>query len=142
MSIITNNYSFSVPGVPEAEWLCWKREERGERFSFNRLFIDNPNVYLRIPRARLAEAKIVIDCPLEIPAAEIDAEKGILVARLLVLAGLCKSNSDGRRLIQGGAVALDDQKVTDASAAIDKAAVAAGPVLRAGKKNMRRLKLC
>ena len=77
----------------------------------------------------------------EIPAAEIDAEKGIMVARLLVLAGLCKSNSDGRRLIQGGAVALNDEKITDPSAAVTADVVAAAPVLRAGKKNMRRLKL-
>ena len=76
-----------------------------------------------------------------IPASEIDAEKGILVARLLVLAGLCKSNSDGRRLIQGGAVALNDEKITDPSAVVTSDIVAAAPVLRAGKKNMRRLKL-
>ena len=76
-----------------------------------------------------------------IPAAEIDAEKGIMVARLLVLAGLCKSNSDGRRLIQGGAVALNDEKITDPSAVVTADIVAAAPVLRAGKKNMRRLKL-
>ena len=76
-----------------------------------------------------------------IPAAEIDPEKGILVARLLVLAGLCKSNSDGRRLIQGGAVALNDEKITDASAVVSADVIAAAPVLRAGKKNMRRLKL-
>ena len=76
-----------------------------------------------------------------IPAAEIDAEKGIMVARLLVLAGLCKSNSDGRRLIQGGAVALNDEKITDPSAVVTSDTVAAAPVLRAGKKNMRRLKL-
>ena len=76
-----------------------------------------------------------------IPAAEIDAEKGIMVARLLVLAGLCKSNSDGRRLIQGGAVALNDEKITDASAAVTAEIIGAAPVLRAGKKNMRRLKL-
>ena len=76
-----------------------------------------------------------------IPAAEIDAEKGIMVARLLVLAGLCKSNSDGRRLIQGSAVALNDEKITDPSAAVTADTVAAAPVLRAGKKNMRRLKL-
>ena len=76
-----------------------------------------------------------------IPAAEIDAEKGIMVARLLVLAGLCKSNSDGRRLIQGGAVALNDEKITDASAAVTADIIGSSPVLRAGKKNMRRLKL-
>ena len=33
-----------------------------------------------------------------------DDPAGVTVAKLLVLAGLCKSNSDGRRLIQGGAV--------------------------------------
>ncbi|MBR2372867.1 MAG: hypothetical protein IKA87_01400, partial [Lentisphaeria bacterium] len=76
-----------------------------------------------------------------IPVSEIDPEKGIMVARLLVLAGLCKSNSDGRRLIQGGAVALNDEKITDPSAVIDSNAIAAAPVLRAGKKNMRKLVL-
>ena len=68
---VTNSYSFSVPGVPEAEWLSWKREERGERFSFDRLFVDNPNVYLRIPRAKLAEAKLSIDCRWVIPDTEV-----------------------------------------------------------------------
>ena len=38
-------------------------------------------------------------------------------------------------------VALNDEKITDASAAVSKDVVASAPVLRAGKKNMRRLKL-
>ena len=91
---------------------------------------------------KVTASSVTADLPeAVIPAAEIDAEKGIMVARLLVLAGLCKSNSDGRRLIQGGAVALNDEKITDASAAVSSDVVAAAPVLRAGKKNMRRLKL-
>ena len=111
----------------------------GTRFGF----ADPEN---RIPTSsfigKVSAAQVSAELPVaEIPAAEIDPEKGILVARLLVLAGLCKSNSDGRRLIQGGAVALDDTKITDASAVLDRAAVAACPVLRAGKKNMRKLKL-
>ena len=60
---------------------------------------------------------------------------------LLVLCGFCKSNSDGRRLIQGNAVSLDDAKVTDPTAALTLDQVAASPILRAGKKNFRRLKV-
>lgn len=91
---------------------------------------------------KVTASSVTADLPeAVIPASEIDPEKGIMVARLLVLAGLCKSNSDGRRLIQGGAVALNDEKITDASAAVGKDTVASAPVLRAGKKNMRRLKL-
>ncbi|MBR2872238.1 MAG: tyrosine--tRNA ligase [Lentisphaeria bacterium] len=91
---------------------------------------------------KVTASSVTADLPeAAIPAAEVDAEKGILVARLLVLAGLCKSNSDGRRLIQGGAVALNDEKITDPNAALTADIIAATPVLRAGKKNMRRLKL-
>ena len=80
----------------------------------------------------------------ELPVAEIDpaelaAPEGVTVARLLVLAGLCKSNSDGRRLIQGGAVSIDDRKITDPVAAVRSADFGEnGLVLRAGKKNFRR----
>ncbi|MBQ7206643.1 MAG: tyrosine--tRNA ligase [Lentisphaeria bacterium] len=77
----------------------------------------------------------------ELPVTEIDAaefgENGVSVPRLLVLAGICKSNSDGRRLIQGGAVSIDDEKITDPNHAVtaDRLPV----TLRAGKKNFRRL---
>ena len=79
----------------------------------------------------------------EIDGAEFDAapEGKLLVSRLLVLCGFCKSNSDGRRLIQGNAVSLDDVKVTDPTAALSRSEVAASPILRAGKKNFRRLKV-
>ena len=68
---VKDNYGYSVPGLPEAEWLSWKRYGRGERFSFDELFVDNPSVYLRIPRARLPEAKLVVDCHPAIPKAEV-----------------------------------------------------------------------
>jgi len=38
-------------------------------------------------------------------------------------------------------VALNDEKITDPNAALTADIIAATPVLRAGKKNMRRLKL-
>ena len=57
--------------------------------------------------------------------------------RLLVLAGICKSNSDGRRLIQGGAVSVGDEKISDPNymVTVDRLPV----TLRAGKKNFRRV---
>ena len=80
---------------------------------------------------------------LAIDAAEFAAapEGKLLVSRLLVLCGFCKSNSDGRRLIQGNAVSLDDVKVTDPTTALGKDDLANSPILRAGKKNFRRLKV-
>lgn len=65
----------------------------------------------------------------------------LLVSRLLALCGFCKSNSDGRRLIQGNAVSLDDVKVTDPTATLGREEIAKTPILRAGKKNFRRLTL-
>jgi len=68
---VTNSYSFQVSGIPEAEWLSWKREERGERFEFDRFFVDNPNVFLRIPRSRLADARLAIKARGVMPDAEV-----------------------------------------------------------------------
>ena len=73
---------------------------------------------------------------------EADIAEGLTIPRLLVLSGICKSTSDARRLIQGGAVSLDDVKVTDVNAALTVADFAAGAVtLRAGKKNFRKVVL-
>ena len=77
-----------------------------------------------------------------VTAAELDDPAGFTVPKLLVLAGLCKSNSDGRRLIQGGAVSIDDRKVTDVNERITREQFADGGfTLRAGKKNFRRVVL-
>ena len=78
---------------------------------------------------------------MELPVTEIDAaefgENGITVPRLLVLTGICKSTSDGRRLIQGGAVSIDDVKVTDPNYAVKADQLPL--TLKSGKKNFRRL---
>ena len=91
------------------------------------LTVDTANVQAELPTA-------------EIDGAVFDDPAGVTVAKLLVLAGLCKSNSDGRRLIQGGAVSIDDEKVADPVAAVTRDSVKAGSLtLRAGKKNFRRV---
>ncbi|WP_276740182.1 tyrosine--tRNA ligase [Victivallis vadensis] len=91
------------------------------------LMVDTANVQAELPTA-------------EIDGAVFDDPAGVTVAKLLVLAGLCKSNSDGRRLIQGGAVSIDDEKVADPVAAVTRDSFKAGSLtLRAGKKNFRRV---
>ncbi len=81
----------------------------------------------------------------ELPTTELDTElfegEGMPLPRLLVEAGLCQSTSDARRLIQGSAVSLNDEKITDPRFAVTPAAFVDGKlVLRAGKKNFRQVK--
>ena len=86
-------------------------------------------------------AAAAVELPVtEVPRAE--AESGIMVCQLLALSGICRSNSDGRRLIQGGAVSINDVKVTDPKAVLTAADFQGGDVvLKSGKKNFRRLVL-
>jgi tyrosyl-tRNA synthetase len=79
--------------------------------------------------------------PDEIPVVEIPAESmrdgSILIANALAAAGLCKSSSEGRRLIAGGGVKLDGEKVADMKAAV-------GPgefLLRSGKRKVAKIRV-
>ena len=57
------------------------------------------------------------------------------VCDVLVLAGAAKSKSEARRLIEGGGVKIDEDKVDDVNAAIPAAAKEKGElVLHKGKK--------
>ena len=68
------------------------------------------------------------------PSAQIPADTHS-VCDALVLAGAAKSKSEARRLIEGGGVKIDDEKVEDANAAIPASAKAKGEfVLHKGKK--------
>jgi hypothetical protein len=68
---VKGDFSYSVAGVPDAEWLCWKREGRGERFAVDWISLDSENVYLRIPKESLADAKLTIDYGGVMPKAEV-----------------------------------------------------------------------
>jgi tyrosyl-tRNA synthetase len=96
----------------------------------------------KIPTTSKAAAPVSAE--VELPVTEIDAaefgENGITVPRLLVLTGICKSTSDGRRLIQGGAVSIDDNKVSDISLKVTLADIKNGSfTIRSGKKNFRKV---
>ena len=58
---------------------------------------------------------------------------------ILGASGLCKSSGEGRRQIQGGAVKLGGEKITDVNLTVDSADELAGKVLQVGKKKFIRL---
>jgi tyrosyl-tRNA synthetase len=71
---------------------------------------------------------------IDVPAAELDGGLGILT--LLVRAGLAGSNGEARRHIQGGAVRINDNPVTDDRMNVGSAEVTADGVIKVslGKK--------
>ncbi len=77
------------------------------------------------------------DVPDEIPEIRLHADGGqITIIRMLVEAGLAKSNSEARRLVEQGGVSIDGQRITD------PAAVFTGNipvVLKAGKRQFARV---
>ncbi len=58
---------------------------------------------------------------------------------VLSASGLCKSSGEGRRQIQGGAVRLDGDRLTDVNLTFDSPEDLAGKVLQVGKKKFIRL---
>lgn len=69
--------------------------------------------------------------------------EGIWAVKLLVAAGLCKSNGDARRLIQGGGAYLNEARIDSVDRHIAKDEIpAGGAILKAGKKNVKRIVGC
>ncbi|MCC5897667.1 MAG: tyrosine--tRNA ligase [Phormidium sp. BM_Day4_Bin.17] len=58
---------------------------------------------------------------------------------ILGASGLCKSSGEGRRQIQGGAVRLDGDRITDVNLSFDSPQDLTGKVLQVGKKKFVRL---
>ena len=82
----------------------------------------------------------------DLPTCEVDSAKlaeGIWIVQMISDAGLAKSNGEARRLLKGGGIYLNDERITDmnynltAEDFTDNSAI-----LRAGKKNIRRLIVC
>ena len=61
------------------------------------------------------------------------------ILSLLVKSGLCSSKSDARRNVQQGGVTANDEKVTDIAKTFTEAELAAGVVLKRGKKNFHKV---
>ncbi len=79
-----------------------------------------------------------------LPTVAIPADKfengEIWVVKLLVEAGMCNSNGDARRLIQGGGAYINDERIASADATVKIADLNGdGIVIKAGKKSMKRV---
>jgi tyrosyl-tRNA synthetase len=79
--------------------------------------------------------------PHEIELETIDAKElkngKIWLPKAMVLAGVCSSTSDGRRLIAQGAVRVNDQKISDDKAEIE---LTAEILLQVGKRRFKRIR--
>ena len=79
----------------------------------------------------------------DVPSFELTAEMlsgDARVTTMLVLSGLCKSQSDARNQMKAGAVSLGDEKVTDFGAVVTADTFGEdGLMLKKGKKSFRRL---
>ena len=73
-------------------------------------------------------------------ASELFDNDGFWICKLLQEAGMVKSTSDGRRLVQGGAVSVDDAKVTDVAHTVKNSDLNKSEfILKAGKKNFKKI---
>ncbi|NPV80121.1 MAG: tyrosine--tRNA ligase [Firmicutes bacterium] len=81
------------------------------------------------------------DVPEEIPEVRVPSSESkdgrIWVARLLALAGLAPSNSEGKRLIAQGAVSIDGEKLSDPMAEVSIGRD--GLLLKVGKRRFARI---
>ena len=80
-----------------------------------------------------------------IPTTELtreDLARDARVTTLLAISKIAPSNSAARRLIQGGGVAVNDEKVADVNAIVTEDMFAGdGLMLRSGKKKFHRFTL-
>ena len=76
------------------------------------------------------------------PIVEVDeaslVDGGIDLNSLLVLGKMVPSKSEGRRAIEQGGVSVDGEKVTDVRAIISKESLAAGVLVKRGKKSFNK----
>lgn len=80
------------------------------------------------------------ELPDEMPELELtdeDRREGVRLGHLLVRAGLASSQSEARRLVQQGAVRINDERAADAAAVIRPAP---GAVIRSGKRGFVRIR--
>jgi tyrosyl-tRNA synthetase len=77
---------------------------------------------------------------LEISASELSQDARL--STMLVLSGLCKSQSDARKQIEQNAVSLNDKKITDTAAVLTTEQIGKeGIILKKGKKGFCRIRI-
>lgn len=75
------------------------------------------------------------ELPNEVPEFRI-AERELGIAQLLVRCGLASSNSEARRLVEQGAVRIDDQRISDPRMVVT---IRPGMVIRSGKRGFAKI---
>ena len=90
--------------------------------------------------AKINTDEAVID---DLPTYELTLPaEGLWFPKLMAEAGLCKSNGEARRLIQGGGAYLNDQRISDPDFTAKAADFPNGSaIVKAGKKNIKRIVL-
>jgi len=87
----------------------------------------------------MVEGGLRDDIPIKsLAAGECDADGTIWLPKLLKQLSLCPSTSEGRRLVAGGGVSIDKEKVTDPKASVTPAD---GMIVQVGKRRVIRLEL-
>ena len=83
------------------------------------------------------------DSAVELPTVNFTADRfegdGMWLAQLIVECGLAKSTSDARRLVQGNAVSIDGEKITDVKYTLTSGNIKAKFLLKTGKKNFKQV---
>lgn len=77
------------------------------------------------------------EIPEDIPEYAI-SETSVKLVKLLTDSGLCAGSGEAKRLIQGGGVSLDGEKISSFDAVVE---LADGSVLRAGKRKFIKIKM-
>jgi tyrosyl-tRNA synthetase len=96
---------------------------------FDRLFRDHA----------LPDEIPLLDLPLTLPALRYEDGTGVWLVGLLVTTGLATSNGEAGRLIEQGAIAVDEARITDRGVRV-AAAPGTEHVLRRGKRQFVRVK--
>jgi tyrosyl-tRNA synthetase len=90
-------------------------------------------------KTRIEEGGLPTDIPeAAVAAAELEPGGVVWLPKLLQLAGIAGSTSEGRRSVEGGGVKLNGEVINDSKA---KPAVKTGDVLQLGKRKVVRLKV-
>ena len=76
------------------------------------------------------------EIPEDIPEFAV-VEERVRIVKLLTESGFCESGGEAKRLIQGGGVTLDGEKICGTDAELE---IRDGSVLRAGKRKFIRLR--
>lgn len=101
------------------------------------------------PEKKIATTSRILEVDIEKSAAEnlpaytvkLPAE-GLWIVQLFSDAGLCKSNGEARRLIQGGGAYFNEERITDLQKIVTAADFKDGAAMaKAGKKNVKRIVL-